>query len=434
MTPLEQRKKSLSQGIFSLFFGWLIATGFLDIILILGIFISKKWLPLIVLGLQAVILILSRNNNQRRFSFCYRLPAVTATTLFISAIIMIICCLFGMDWEHPLLNNQPANLKIPYISALVIYPVSFLCTIWYLTLGSTSRVCHNCKIKSGSYTERGLVAKLFSQESKNQLWVLFYFSLLLSVIEFIYYRFFYINVNYNSPDIFFYVLLPTGLTILLGIFFYIRYNNMWRYYCKNPMMESIHGTSTALRYLIIVGDYLFLEKSNGSIVDTPVKCFLPFTTEISEKTALENFKEMTGLMPDRLVRAYVSEDSTTLANAFHYLCFYNDESELAGCKLEGQFYSYDRIVRMTHSGTLAPELRSELERIYTVAMAWKTYTPEGKRIYPIKNYRPTFRFRDIHKWDVDYNDHRWLAITFDNEDRRFYKLRRFWRKHVNGVC
>lgn len=61
-------------------------------------------------------------------------------------------------------------------------------------------------------------------------------------------------------------------------------------------------------------------------------------------------------------------------------------------------------------------------------MAWKTYDREGKRLYPIKHYRPTFRLRDLKDWDVDYSDTSWFAVAENNQDRPFFRTRKFWRK------
>ncbi len=36
-------------------------------------------------------------------------------------------------------------------------------------------------------------------------------------------------------------------------------------------------------------------------------------------------------------------------------------------------------------------------------------------------------------WDVDYNDPIWLFVAMNNEDRRFFKLRKLWRKYVTGL-
>ena len=82
---------------------------------------------------------------------------------------------------------------------------------------------------------------------------------------------------------------------------------------------------------------------------------------------------------------------------------------------------------------MAPLFSAEFIRLYTIAMAWKTYTADGKRRYLIRNYVPTFRIRDIKNWDVDYNDIRWLDVARNNQDVPMYGLRRFWRRYVSGA-
>ena len=65
-------------------------------------------------------------------------------------------------------------------------------------------------------------------------------------------------------------------------------------------------------------------------------------------------------------------------------------------------------------------------------MAWKTYDRQGRRLYPIKHYRPTFRLRDLKDWDVDYSDLSWMSIAENNQDRPFFHTRRLWRK-ITGL-
>ena len=89
--------------------------------------------------------------------------------------------------------------------------------------------------------------------------------------------------------------------------------------------------------------------------------------------------------------------------------------------------------RLLNGDSLAPLMAAEIHRLYTVTMAWKTYDRLGRRLYKIKNYRPTFRLRDIQNWDVDFNDSQWLRVAVNNQDRPFYSLKRFWRRYVNGV-
>lgn len=423
----------MATGIFSLFFSWIIAVCCLDGILFLGLFISKRWLPFFVLAILLLVTGITRATRVRGTPWCYRIPAATAYILFISAFIMFFINAVGINWEPRWVKPQPVNLTIPYVCALIIYPTACFVSLWYLLINNRALVCVHCRIRNGSYTERGLISKLFQQESTLQLKWLLVIAGIITVIDWSYYYLYYINVNYNSPDLFFFIGIPTVFTILSVIYFFTRYNSMWRHYCHNPQLDEIHGNSTALRYLIIVGNHIFLDIHNPFTVDTPAKCFIPFTPEVSMEKARHTFTELTGKKAPRLILAYESEETTTLANAFHYLCFFNSLNELAGCTLPGQLYSLQRIIEMTKSKLLAPELRSELERIYTVAMAWKTYTPEGKRIYPVKHYRPSFKIGDIKNYNVDYNDKRWLAITVNNEDRHFFRLRRLWNRHIHGI-
>ena len=71
---------------------------------------------------------------------------------------------------------------------------------------------------------------------------------------------------------------------------------------------------------------------------------------------------------------------------------------------------------------------AEIQRIYRIAMAWKTYDRNGRRLYKIKHYRPTFHLRDLKNWEVDYNDHQWLKVARHNEDEFWYPLRRLFMR------
>ena len=78
-------------------------------------------------------------------------------------------------------------------------------------------------------------------------------------------------------------------------------------------------------------------------------------------------------------------------------------------------------------------LGSEINRIYTVAMTSKRYDREGNRLYKTKDYTPTFSLSEIKNWNLDFNDRAWLYVALNNADRPFFKIRRFWRKHVSGI-
>ena len=127
---------------------------------------------------------------------------------------------------------------------------------------------------------------------------------------------------------------------------------------------------------------------------------------------------------------YLYDDTGYLngANVLHYAIFLKDDAT-PDLRLSGKWETIDELDRQLKAGMLAPQMLSELNRIYNVTMAWKTYDRDGRRLYPIKHYHPTFRLRDFKNWDVDYGDLHWLDIATNNEDRPFFKLRRFWRKN-----
>ncbi len=111
----------------------------------------------------------------------------------------------------------------------------------------------------------------------------------------------------------------------------------------------------------------------------------------------------------------------------HYAAFVKAE-DYPAVKDHGTWFTLDQLDRMIKTARLSAELTDEIYRIFTITMAWKTYDTEGRRLYPIKHYRPTFRLRDLKSWTVDYNDVSWFAIANNNQDRPFFRTRRFWHK------
>ena len=288
------------------------------------------------------------------------------------------------------------------------------------------------RVKFGTYAERDFLEELYMQESSLQLEVLFGISAIVGIVVWVYYFKYYINVNINSPDTFIFVVMPSILLAVSWIYFFRRYHGMWCYYCHNEELENKSGFHTDVRYLIVAGDRLYLtQDDNLNLIDTPVKYRLPLTTGVDNVSALTRFRDYTGLTPAKLKLAYISDNTYTLSNVIHYICFFENESQLDGIKKSGEFYTIEQLQFMIKNKKVSPSLESEMRRIYTVAMTWKTYSPSGMRLYAIRNYRPTFRLIDMHKWDVDYNDKNWLTIASLNQDKPFWKIRKFMHKYFN---
>ena len=178
------------------------------------------------------------------------------------------------------------------------------------------------------------------------------------------------------------------------------------------------------------------EANDGTVsYDTPVKITIPYRERVTDYDA-ENFYE--NIVSDndgehKLRFIYSSDYYNDDSNIFHYLTFMPSRDAAAFSNLGGTWFTMPQIERLLNSQRLAPMLCSEIMRVYQVTMARKAYHRDGRRIYGIKNYRPTFRLSDIENLEVDFNDPIWLFVAVNNEDKPFYRFRRFWRRYMCGI-
>ena len=176
-----------------------------------------------------------------------------------------------------------------------------------------------------------------------------------------------------------------------------------------------------------------LKFNNGAKVkrfDTPAVVKTQYYERENIHNAIRLFAETTGISDAEIRLAYSSPDGITYENMFHYLAFLSDSEEVVDSKIGGEWFTWGNLRQMASQHLLSNDLVSELNRIYEVAMAWKTYDYRGRRLYSIKHYKPTFRLRDIKNWDVNYDDHHWLTVARDNQDSLWYPLKRLFNKRM----
>lgn len=118
----------------------------------------------------------------------------------------------------------------------------------------------------------------------------------------------------------------------------------------------------------------------------------------------------------------------TYRNIFHFFAFVDNKEDITESKIHGEWFSLGELRQLMMQHLTGNDLNSEMARIYRIAMAWKTYDREGRRLYKFKHYRPTFRIKDIRNWEVDYNDGHWLSVGRLNEDSHLFRLRRFLKR------
>ncbi len=440
----RERRMANGYGIFSLWANWIMGVGSLMAILLISPHIDKEWLPLVVFTLEFFLFALVRHNRVAQLPVCYLIPFICTRVLFWSAVIMVIINLLHVnDFMLEFADEKNVNPEIPFISVLIVAPITFIVTLRAYTRGSKLNFCTDCIFRHGSAAERGFLGNLFSQEGRYQVRMLMMLSLLMSVVVWLYYIIFYINVNLNAPDKFFYVWFPVLLFGFSLVYLGIRYFGLWTYYCQNVEGSPLrNGSTTLLRYIIFCGDYVFLKKydpdkddarAGEDKFDTPAKLNVSYRGRMIQYDVESYLKSLSGISDCEIRLMYTNRNFNADSNIFHYACFIDNQDIVAQSRLEGNWYTLQQLNHMIDEKQVAPIIASEFNRMYRIIMAWKTYDRSGRRLYDIKNYKPTFRLRDLKEWDVDLNDTEWLFVSINNQDRPFYRLKRFWRKHINGI-
>lgn len=322
---------------------------------------------------------------------------------------------------------EPYNPRHPYICCLIIFPLAAIISVIYLMRGRNTRQCRICAAQFGLYKADGHVARLFFHESHYQLRLLLGLSLVLTAVETFYYFNYYIDVNYNSPDRFFFIWMPLAIYGLSLVFTAVRYMSMGDTLAESTASRPLTSLRTIIRFLVFSGDRLLLSPNANGLYDTPFSVKVNRIETDDKQVADKQFEQLTGIQDFTSRYLYSDSGFNTGSNIFHYAMFL-PENDVDSSSLPGEWLAIDAIDRKLKAHQLAPSFVGEINRIYRVTMAWKTYDRNGRRLYPIKNYRPTFRLRDLCKVKADYNDLNWLNIATNNEDRPFFRLRKLWRK------
>ncbi len=411
---------------------WAIAFGAIALVMLCSLFISKTFLPIILFALAyALMTKIKSDNTCKKMRACYLMVWAMAIILFWSGLVMLIINISMSQWFFGgVFAIEPFNPRHPYICSLIIFPIALIVSLWFLAKGHKMKICRHCQARFGYYDPAGTVANLYYRESRYQLRLLLWLSLVLSIVDWAYYYFFYINVNFNKPDKFYFIIMPIAVYLLSLVYMSVRYMAMSEDMTDNKSPHNIKPMMTMLRFLVFSGDRMLLAEATDNSFDTPAKMLIPRREKFSDEEARKSFADMSGIDDFELKYLYTDTGYINGANVIHFAVFLPDDTDQQ-LSVGGEWQTIDIIDRELKAGKLAPLFVSELNRIYHVTMAWKTYDRKGRRLYPIKNYQPTFRLRDFKKWDVDYGDLHWLDIATNNQDSPFFRLRRFWRKNFN---
>lgn len=417
---------------------WIICFGAITVLAVSGMYLSHVWLPLVGLMLIFIIKAFGGYNLQRWSMNCSLMTYYTVYVLGVSSFIMLIANLINTNF----ISNQFSEFskqEYPFHASFIIYPVAAVFYAVALLRRNKTEYCKACRDVALYSTSETLRHNLLDHESKLQIKTASVISAVLSFITYVYYYLYYRNGSIErlySPDIFFMYGMPAATYLISVIFFYTKYSGLQ---LEVTLMGSFEDNNrdTVLRYIVVCEDQLLLKEKVFEEIeyarwDTPAVKNIDFYDDIPLEKSKALFTEISGVHCFELRRLFAT--NTKHKNVLHYAAFIPEEAmDCCQTHLGGEWMTLHDLDLMLSSGIVARSFALEIHRVHTITMAWKTYDREGRRLYPIKNYRPTFRLRDFKKWDVDYEDLHWMNVAENNQDKPFYALRHFWRKYVSGI-
>lgn len=408
---------------------WKLSFGALIVAVILSLFIAPIYIPIFDIILAIVLMVIGSNPNVTQGQPCGRLIKTTALAIMITALIsFLINISYHTQFVHKFYHASSLNTSIPFITSLIIFPVMAILSLVTSTRYVSSRHAEDCHLRNEYNPDQPLFGSIIHSVYRRILRFMGNVTLAISAIDWCYYALCYSNENLNSPDRFFFFFVPTA--IFVGSIFYVRARfGMVVLRTGKDAFQAALGikrpqNSTLVRFLVIRDNKLLLDASPTTIqdmnIDTPVIDVMPLCDELTMEEASDVFKKFSRLKDFKIKFLYLSEQSELNNIVLHYLVLLPDDE--GNGKLDGTWTTLDWIDRYMKMGVLSSSLGAEIHRFYTISMAWKTYTHDGRRRYPIRNYRPSFRLADAMSWNVDYSDMDWLRIAHRNEDSKLWPL------------
>lgn len=421
---------------------WYLSFGALTAAVVVSLWVSPLWMPIVDIVLGIVLVFCVSGKKLGSTQPCGRIRVVTIVTLIFTGLISLAINLcYKTEFIHKFFDISTLNHSIPYITSLILFPVCAFLSGIFVTPAISHQHSHTCYLHNQYNPSHPMYSRMVHATYRSLLGRLALMALIISIVDWGYYFICYENSRITRPDRFFFFVVPAAIYVWSIIYVRGSYSLLTLTNGQTvraaALRESDHNPnpitdSTIIRYLIIHKGELLLNINQSTItdcsVDTPVIEIKPLDYQGDVETATQDFKRATGLTDITVKYLYTSEPNINNNRVLHFLVTLDEELPVVKASVLGNATScplgeIDRLLRM---GVLSPQLATEIFRIYTMAMAWKTYDRRGRRLYPIRNYRPNFRLADLHKYEVDYSDMQWLRVSRINQDSPLWFIRRIF--------
>ena len=331
----------------------------------------------------------------------------------------------------------------PFIPSLILNPVSFIVTSIIYIRHNKMHMCVECRLRRSMGGQRGAQGVL-THEAHLQLRNFVFLSGILTAVVWIYYCFFYVDVNLNARDTYIFTWATIIGLVLDEFYFIFRYYNLYLDLKEGnelitPVELSDMTAKTYLRFYLVCGNYMFVSTHSKDpnipgreVIDTPF-----FTKQSVNGIIGEDVKgiisRMTGVDDGELRFFYgrksLDDNKHSLLRYFYFIEEPTDGS-LPEVDVEGEWMKFDKIKYLYSNNPmrLAELAVYDITRLATIILTEKVFDEKGFRKSKIKSYDPTFDLYDVRKSEIDFQDDKWIRISLFNSDTPMFKLKKWWRE------
>lgn len=401
--------------------------------------------PILSTVAAATLYFIVFSNSYIRRDTCVIVPYAMFITLLLYTILLVVLNLLDV-WG---LINIPLELVFferPFVPTLLLAPTGLVVSLFMYARHDRLSICVNCKINNGGLLERGHTGIILNRESRFQLRNLAFIFGLVSVVVWGYYTFLFLDASISPRDRFVFSWVSITIYLMDTLYFGIRYYNLYLDLKDSDELISPDdirsaGTTTGVRFYVICGDSIYLsgQKRAGmdigedsDAIDTPFM-FKRMGKSVPSGELQQIVARQTGV-EDGKVQFFYGRRRPDVQdyNVMRYFYFLPGEPEdYPQLAQEGEWISADK-VKTVYNFTphrFSFTFLADFQRLAIIMITKKTFKENGDRRLRLQQYRPTFSLQELQGIDVDFNDDMWLRVANFNASVRFFRLKRWWKRH-----
>ena len=431
-----------SKQIYGLWKNLLVCLLGIMVTLVVSKFLPYYLSPLIALFVASGMYFYVYNTRVTSAKTCI-MPVITVLyTIVCYAFLTIILNLMHI-WGLFTMPHEFVFFTDPFIPALILSPVGFFVILIFYLRHNKLRACIECRTNRSFGGLRG-AGGVLNSEAHFQIKNFILVSGLITLVIWVYYQFFYINVNVNGRDDYIFTWLTVIGLGLDGFYFSIRYYNLYLDLQESNELitqEELRDMTakTYLRFYVVCGDNMYITEhavdsgsGTGDLIDTPF-----FTKQTMNGMTTPEVKriigEMTGVDKGELKFFYgrksPDNDKHSLLRYFYFIDPEDGDGKCQELHTPGEWMSFDKLkyIYSNFPSKMTELAVYDITRLATIMLTEKIFDEEGYRKSGIRSYSPTFNLPEVRKSKIDFQDDKWIRISLFNSDTKLYKLKKWWR-------